>query len=164
MKNEHIIELIEKTPLANITESEVVRAQAHAGVCASCKRALEAAQISTLLLKEHAVDGFEPSPFFQTRVLAALRERQAGSEQWSWGRLWRTAGTMASAMVASVAAFAVLTFVIPGVPNDAERTSAANSYSAEEVILDRGVAEYQAEEQPSDAQVLKALYETEEEK
>jgi hypothetical protein len=164
MKTAHIIELIESTPLTNISASDLMRVRAHVDICESCKQAFEAATISSLLLKEQAAAPVEPSPFFQTRVLAALRERQAASEQWSWSRMWRAAGVLASSMVASVAAFAALTFVIPGTPTE-DLSSAVNSYSAEEVILNQGsVAGYQTEDQASDAQVLKALYETEEEK
>ena len=164
MKTAHIIELIESTTLTNISASDLARVRTQISSCESCKSTFEAATISSLLLKEQAASKIEPSPFFQTRVLAALRERQAASDQWSWSRMWRAAGVLASSMVASVVAFAVLTFVIPGTPND-QVSSAANSYSAEEIILNRAsVASYQNEEPTSDAQVLNALYDTDEEK
>jgi len=163
MKSEHIIEIIESRPLTDITEDDLAKVRSHVSECAPCRRAFEATQVSALLLKEHAAVWVEPPAFFPTRVLATLRERQAAAEQWSWSRMWRASGALASSMVASVVAFAVLTFVIPGMQNDSELTSAASAYSAEEVILNQG-AEYQTEDQVSDAQVLNTLYDTEEDK
>jgi anti-sigma factor RsiW len=160
MKNEHIIELIESEPLGNIPAGELAKVREHITGCASCARAFEAIQISSVLLKERAVAGFEPSPFFQTRILAALRERQAANE-WSWSRMWRSAGVLASSMLASVVAMAVLTFAMPGIQNDSEVSLAGNNYSAEEVILNQNDV---PEDQVSDAQVLDTLYDADEEK
>src|SRR6267378_2706851 len=112
MKSEHIINLIESTPLTDLKESDLEIVRVHVGICASCNQAFQAARISALLLKAHAAQTFEPTPFFRTRVLAALRERQ--NEQWSWSRMWPATGALASSMVATVAAIAVLTFAIPG--------------------------------------------------
>jgi hypothetical protein len=160
MKDEHIIELLERGPLAELTEADLATVKAHVKACSSCDRAFEAARVSSLLLQEQSAAAFEPSPFFQTRVLAALRERQAESE-WSWSRMWRATGALASSMLAGVLAIAVLTFVAPGVSTETEVSWAGNGYSAEEVILNQGDV---SEEQASDAQVLNTLYATDEEK
>lgn len=160
MKDEHIIELLESGPLAELTENDLTKIRGHVKVCASCDQAFEAAQLSSLLLKEQTAAAFEPSPFFQTRVLAALRERQAANE-WSWSRMWRATGALASSMVAGVAAIAVLTFIAPGVSTETELSLAGNGYSAEEVILNQAEV---PDDQASDAQVLNTLYETDEEK
>lgn len=159
----HIISLIESAPLRSLTEIELTTIRAHTDQCPECLRAFQAAQVSALLLKERAAETFEPSPFFHTRVLATLRERQAANElsaSWTLGRLWRSAGVLASSMVATVAALAVLTFVIPGnelVP--VNQVSSLHSYSAEEVILDHGS---QLDEQLSDDQLLTTIYAGEE--
>jgi len=57
-------------------------------------------------------------------------------------------------MVATVAALAVLTFVIPANPAVSQAGSATNGYSAEELILD---ATAQMEEE-SDGQLLTTIY------
>lgn len=158
MKDKHIINLLEGAPLAKLSESDLFEIQAHARECAGCHQAFEAAQIAALLLKEREAETFEPSPFFHTRVMAALRERQTTSEQWAWSRMWRAAGALASSMVATVAALAVLTFVIPGQVTVMPETTALSAYSAEEVILNRG----ESDDQVSDSQVLTTLYEAEE--
>jgi hypothetical protein len=131
---------------------------AHAAGCESCERAFAAARLSFLILKGRSSETFEPSPFFQTRVLAHLRERQTASEAWSWSRIWRATGALASSMVATVAALAILTFVIPESPTTAELVEAAsarNLYSAEEVILN---PDNLFDDQASDSFVLTTLY------
>jgi hypothetical protein len=166
MRDEHIISLIEKAPLASLREKELAAIRVHTGHCSDCLRAFQAAQISALLLKERAAEVFEPSPFFHTRVMATLRERQANGSwgnSWALGRMWRAAGSLASTMAATVAALAVLTFFIPGSPvtsGPQQVSLLSNNYSAEEVLLDQSE---QAEETWSDAQVLNTIYDGEDE-
>ena len=161
MKDKHIINILESAPLAMLSESDLSEVRAHTDECAGCRQAFEAAQIATLLVKERSAETFEPSPFFHTRVMATLRERQTTNEQWAWSRMWRAAGALASSMVATVAALAVLTFVIPSqVTTVTPETSALSAYSAEEVILNHG----EFDDQISDGQVLTTLYEAEEDR
>lgn len=163
MRDEHIIGLIENAPLASLSENDRAAISAHNEHCADCLRAFQAAQIAALLLKERSAEAFEPSPFFHTRVMATLRERQANaSDAWALGRMWRAAGALASSMVATVAALAVLTFVIPGnqvTSSQQQLSSLANNYSAEEVLLNQSE---QLDEQVSDAQVLNTIYDADE--
>jgi hypothetical protein len=158
MRNEHVISLLESKPLAGLDENELGQIRAHAPACDACRRAYEAAQVSVMLLQERSGEYFEASPFFQTRVLAALRERQSANETWAWSRLWRTAGGLASSMVATVAALAVLTFVVPGSQNTDLQSPAVNAYSTEAVVLDENAL---ADDQLSNNDVLMTLYETE---
>jgi hypothetical protein len=156
MKTEHVISLLESKPLPRLDENELGQIRAHALACEACRRAYKAAQVSAVLLQERSREYFEPSPFFQTRVLAALRERQSANETWAWSRLWRTAGGLASSMVATVATLAVLTFVVPGTPDS--QSPAVNAYSTEAVVLDENAL---ADDQLSNNDVLTTLYETE---
>ena len=150
MRDEHIIGLIENTSLASLSENDLTVIRAHAKECSNCFRAFEAAQVSLRLLKEHAAVEFEPSPFFHTRVLATLRERQAVNDSWAFGRLWRAGGALASSMVATVATLAFLTFVIP----DTQLATVSQAGpSAEEVILDQAQSE-----DFSEAQLLTTIY------
>ena len=164
MRDEHIISIIENAPLSGLSESEQAFIRAHTEHCAECLRALEAAQISTLLLKERVAETIEPSPFFQTRVLAALRERQGANEISVLRRLWNAAGALVSSMAVTVAALVILTLFAPGsqpTPEQVEVASAYNSYSAEEVIFDQ-------DEMPADqmsyGQVLSTLYGSDEDR
>ena len=165
MRDEHIISLIEDAPLASLNENELSAIRAHTAHCADCLQAFRAAQISALLLKERTAQVFEPSPFFHTRVMATLRERQANgswTNSWALGRMWRAAGALASTMVATVAALAVLTFAIPVsqvVTGPQQVSSLSSSYSAEDVLLNQNEP---ADESLSDAQILNTLYDGEE--
>lgn len=157
MKDEHIIKLIEETPFASLSESELGAIRAHADHCSDCLRAFQAAEISAVLLKERVAEEFEPPPFFQTRVLANWRERQAGNDFWAFPRLWRAAGALASSMLAAVALLAVLTFAIPETQvASGSQVSSVNGYSAEEVLLDQTQSE-----EVSDNQLLTTIYEGE---
>jgi len=154
MRDEHIISLIENTSLASLSENDLTVIRAHTKDCSNCFQAFQAAQVSLRLLKEHAAvqaaSDFGPSPFFHTRVLATLRERQAVNDSWAFGRLWRAAGALASSMVVTVATLAFLTFVIP----DTQLATVSQAGpSAEEVILDQAQSE-----EVSDGQVLTTIY------
>ena len=149
MKDKCIVSLIEEKTFVSLSEDDLTVISVHIETCLSCRDAFQAAQVSSMLLKERAVAEFEPSPFFQTRVMANWRERQAAGEIWAWSRLWRSAGALASSMVATVAALAVLTFVIPA--NEVgSQISSLNGYSAEEVLLDQSATL----EEDSDSQLL----------
>ena len=166
MKDEHIVDLIESAPLTSLSPDELAAIRSHSDRCANCLRAFQAAQVSAVLLKERVAAEFEPPPFFHTRVLAILRERQAANGSWAnaltISSLWRSAGALASSMLATVAALAVLTFVAPDSQGTAgtQVSSLANNYSAEEVMLDQTS---QLDEQESDGQVLGTIYAAEEE-
>ena len=158
MRDEHIKATLDGARLDRLSEDELAAVRSHADGCEECARAFEAAQVSSLLLKERAAETLKPPPFFQTRVLAALRERQMASEFWSIGRLWRAAGVLFSTMAATVAALAALTFVVPqpsATPQ--EVASGARAYTAEDVILERAE---QPDEQMSYGQVLTTLYDS----
>lgn len=157
MKENHIIELIDNRSFASLNESERARIQTHAASCLSCARAYEATQIASSLLQARAGEVVEPSSFFHTRVMAALREQQ--NEVPAFKRLWQAAGALVSSMTAAVALLAVFSFVIPGTQTSGTaQASVSNGYSAEEVILNQHDLQ---DEQASDAQVLTNLYDSE---
>jgi hypothetical protein len=157
MRDEHIKKMLDEAPLASLGATELAAVRAHAEVCAECLRAFEAAQASSLMLKARAVETFEPSPFFQTRVLAALRERRAAEEGWTLARLWKTAGLLVSSMAATVAALAVFTFVAPE-QTPAQEVASGGTYSAETVIFDDGAGDGEMTYE----QVLTSLYDSDE--
>ena len=162
MKEEHIISILESSPFNSLGESEMAAIDAHVAHCEGCRRALEAAQISALLIRERAVAGVEPPPFFQTRVMAALRERRASAESplSSLRRLWKATGALVSGMAATVVALAVLTFVAPSTETvSQDAASAFNAYAAEDVIL---ASDRLPEDGLSYDQVLNTIYETDE--
>jgi hypothetical protein len=159
MRDEHIKRMLDEAPLSSLSEGELERARTHAEACAECGRAFEAAQSASLMLKARASETFEPSPFFQTRVLAQLRERRAAEEGWTLARLWKSAGLLVSSMAATVAALAVLTFAAPQ-EAPAQEIASSGPYTAESVILDESDT---ADEQMTDGQVYTTLYESDDE-
>ena len=154
MKEKHIIDILDNSPLASLSESDLNAIRAHAESCPACRHAYEAAQLSTLLVKERAAETIEPSPFFQTRVLAALREQQNNVPFLS--RLWKLAGALVSSMALTTAALAAFSFLAPGAGTSTsqETTAALSPYSAEAVVFNQD----QSDDQMTDEQVLSAIY------
>lgn len=157
MKQEHITGILESAPLAQLSEGELATVRAHAANCVECRRAYDAALVASTLLNVRANETFEPSPFFQTRVLAALRERRA-EEMPALQRLWRTAGALFSAMAATVALLAALTFVIPSVKTagpTGELATASDPYSTDAALF---APDDRADEDTNLDQVLTTIY------
>jgi hypothetical protein len=154
MKDTHIIELLDSMPLAEVDATQREYMRVHAGGCASCQRALEAAELVSLTMHARAAIVVEPSPFFQTRVLAALREQQASNVP-ALLRFWRNAGKLVSSMAVTTAALAALSFFVVPASTPADQT--ATAYSAEAVLFDQGGDDLSYE------QVLSTIYSEEDE-
>ena len=156
MHDKHIQPILDNTPLAALSESELRTIRAHIANCAGCAQAFEAAQLSSLLMKQRASEAAQSTlnanPFFQTRVLAAWREQQ--ERGWSLGRLWKATGVLVSSMVLTTAALAALTFVVPA--EESPAPTAVASRSAESVMFD------QSEEEITNEQALNAIYDDDE--
>ena len=156
MKEHHIIEVIDNVTLENLSQVELEELKGHTRECGACRTAFEAAQVSAVVLKQRAQVKIEPSPFFQTRVLAALRERQTVQSVPAFVRLWKSASALVSSMALATIALAVLTFVLPD-PATAVTEQVASVDAAEAVIFD------QADEQLTYEQVLATIYNEEDE-
>ena len=160
MKDQHVIDILESAPLAQLGERELSTVRAHVEACAGCRRAYEATQISSLLIRERAARSFEPSPFFQTRVLAALRERQAAlPEVFSLGRLWRAAGGLVSSLATAVVLLGGLTLfgLMPTTDTTQLSAASADPYSAEAVLFEQAEL---GEEEINYGQVYSTIYES----
>jgi hypothetical protein len=156
MKDKHIIEVIDSVALASLSPIELDEVNLHTRDCASCRTAFEAAQLSALVIKERAQVKIEPSPFFHTKVLAALREQQAVESVPAFLRLWKSANALVSSMVLATIFLGALTFVFPDQAT-ALNEQTASLDAAESVIFDQG------DEQLSYEQVLATIYDEEEE-
>jgi anti-sigma factor RsiW len=157
MKNEHIISILDEQPLADLPDRERATIEAHVANCRACLQAYQAAVISAEILQARAKETFEPTPFFKTRVMAALRERQAEQPS-SFAAMWRAARAVIASMVVGVAILLTLTFYIGGVsttqaPNEVSTNESI--YSPEWVILENGTNA----DDLTDNQVLSTLYE-----
>lgn len=153
MKDKHIIDVLDNTSIANLSESELSEIKAHALECGSCREAYEAARVSAIVLQRRAEATIEPSPFFQTRVMAAWREQQAVESVPAWMRLWRSSRALVSSMAVTTAALAALTFMLPA--QTAPLTDqTASAMSAESVIMGQN-----SDDQMTYEQVLSTIYE-----
>jgi hypothetical protein len=157
MKDKHITEVLDSAALANLSPSELDEIRAHVRDCEPCGSAFEAAQLSAVVIQERAQAVIEPSPFFQTRVMAALREQQAAESVPSLWRLWNSARGLVSSMALTTAALAALSFVVaaPATPS-ADQT--ASALTAESVILGQDADDLTYE------QVMNAIYADDEDK
>jgi anti-sigma factor RsiW len=153
MRDQHIIGVLESTRFASLSESDHSAIRAHSADCDECARAYKVALVSTSLLQDRMAETIEPTPFFYTRVMAAIREKQ--NDVPAFARMWRAAGALVSSMAAAVLLFAVLSFAVSGEQTLPSEVSASTRYSAESLILDETD---ETLEQASDAQVLNTLY------
>jgi len=155
MKDKHIIDVLDNTSIASLSESQLSEVQAHARECVSCREAYEAARLTGVVLQSRAQTKIEPSPFFQTRVMAAWREQQSVESVPAMLRLWRSTRALVSSMAVTTAALAALTFMLP-VPTTPSTDQTASMLSAESVILG-------SDDQVSYEQVLSTIYEDDDE-
>lgn len=155
MDDKHITGILDRGSIAMLSESELNEIRVHALECMSCRDAFEAARLSAVIIKSRAEATIEPSPFFQTRVMAALREQQAVESVPAMLRLWRSAKVLVSTMAVTTAALAVVSFMQPAQTTPVAETASADS--AYSVIMDQD-----ADEQMSYEQVLSTIYEDDE--
>jgi hypothetical protein len=151
MNDKHITEVLDNAALASLSQSELSEIRAHARECKPCGDAFAAAQMSAAVMRERAQVVIEPSPFFQTRVLAALREQQATESVPAFWRLWNSSRALVSSMAFSTVALAVLSFMFSA-PATTTLDQTVSVLSAESVILGQEADELTYE------QVLNAIY------
>ena len=137
MKDNHILDLLD----GNFNEATSVAVAAHAAHCESCRAAADAARISSVLFRAESVTVFEPSPFFQTKVLNSIRcepqnLRKPIATFWRW---WQASSIMVAVMIVTVVGFIALTVFAPS--NKAPETQAGmtndNPYSAEAIFINQ---------------------------
>ena len=152
MKDRHITEVLDNAALASLSPSELDEIRAHARECETCRTAFAAAQISAVMIKERTQVAVEPSPFFQTRVMAAWREQQAAESVPAIVRLWRSSRALVLSMALATVALGALSFVISAPATTTLDQTASSAYSAESVILQDN------DDQLSYDQVINAIY------
>lgn len=157
MKNEHILDILDEKAFAALDEAEMSFIKAHVAGCANCFQAFEAARISAVLLKAHAADSFEPSPFFQTRVMANLREKQAKINPFAAiGRLWKASASLVVMMMTMVVVLIALTIFAPEFNNTvaSAQVSSFEIESTDMVIMNERLPG----REPTNEQVFQIIY------
>lgn len=151
MKDKHIIEVVDSVAFASLSQIELDEMKTHTRECAPCRSAFDAAQLSSLVIRERTQVTIEPSPFFHTKVLAALREQQQAADNTpAFVRLWKSASALVSSMAVVTMVLGVMTFVAPEPATAVEQTVSLDA--AEAVIFDQG------DEQLTYEQVLSTIY------
>ncbi len=158
MRDKHITEILDNASMPALSESELNEVRTHALECGSCRSAYEAARLSAVVLKSRAQVTIEPSPFFQTRVMAALREQREVESVPAFFRLWKSAKLLVSSMALTTAALGALSFVAPSTPATSDEQMVSSVYSAESVIMGQN-----PDDQMTYEQVLSTIYEDDDE-
>lgn len=156
MRGEHIIDLLEQGPISALSDRDRAIVDAHVVDCSNCLRAYMAAKLSAELLEARASERLEPSPFFKSRLMAAIREKQI-RQRLSLVAMWRAGRALVGSMAALPVVLLALTFYPAGsgdTPDAVEASSSEDLYSAEWLILENG----DATDELTDSQVLETLY------
>jgi hypothetical protein len=158
MKNDHILEILDEKAFSEISEAEKKLMENHTAQCSACLQSYQAAKISSLLLKTSVTQNFEPSPFFQKRVMANLRERQVKiSPLFVFAKMWRASGTLVAMMITTVLALIALTVLAPNYNQVSGATiTAVDNDSADIVILDGK----NPTKEPTNEQIFQMVYGT----
>lgn len=156
MRSEHILDILDEKVFGQLNEIEKQTIETHAAHCKSCSQAYKAAQLSSVLLKAGAAQNFEPSPFFQARVMANLREKQVSMNPFlAFGRMWRASRTLVVMMTTVVVALIALTIFAPEFNKvSSASVSSFDNYSPDVVILNERVSS----KEPTNEQVFQMIY------
>jgi hypothetical protein len=155
MKENHIVNLLESRSLGSLSIAELETVKAHTAACSECLLAYQAAQASLLLLQERASVIVEPPPFFQTKVMAAIKEQKLAPKRLGFLNVWQTARPVVASMGAFVAMLLALTFFNssepPPEPSD---LASLNDAAPEWVVVDSD----DAADEMTYSQALTVLY------
>lgn len=140
MNDKHILEILDGKQFAEFSQNELKNIQTHSAECLSCRQAFVAARISSVLLNVCAENpAIEPSPFFEAKVMNALKAKQnlrkpiAAFRRW-----WQASYPLVCSMLLIVFGFIALTFFAPSSNADeAQAVTNYNLYSTDSVILNQ---------------------------
>ncbi len=156
MRNEHILDMLDEKAFDEISADEKTSIEKHTAQCSACLKAYQSAKITSVLLKTSVTQNFEPSPFFQTRLMANLREKQAKvSPLFVFARMWKASGTLVAMMITTIFVLIGLTVFAPNYNQVSGATiSASDNDSADIVILDGRVPA----KEPTNEQIFQMVY------
>jgi len=146
MQGNHIVKRLEHRAVSAFSKDEITVIEAHVADCSDCLQAYEAARVSEDLIRARAAETITPSPFFKTRIMAAIKERQLSPELPAIVRMWRAAGALVSMLTIFVAILVGISFYGYSPDPRPEPASSESMYSLEYVefeqadIADNGVA------------------------
>ena len=134
MKSKHITTILDETPFKDLNREQLAEINSHTENCARCQSAFQASRISSALMKNRSPEVFEPSPFFETKVLAALREKQIVAKPiaafWRW---WQASSVVVFPILLVVITLMALTFFTP--KQQVQATASTDEFSTEQIIF-----------------------------
>jgi len=129
---------------------------AHCETCAECRAVLEGAEMAARLIQARSFQTIEPSPFFKTRVLAAIRERGAVAVRRQTERMWSSARAIVASMFVVVVVLLALNLFAPKpVQQIAGGEPVRRSDSVERIVMDDNTA---ADDSLTSGQVLDTVF------
>lgn len=160
MPDSHIIRTLEEKPFDNLNGGDIARIESHIAFCDECKSAYDASRVAASLIQARAAQTVNVGPFFQTRIMAAIREKRLSPEEAPLVRMWRAAGALVSAIAVLLAILVGMTIFSKSPDSQMELTMSAsqNLYSPEYVVLERGDPD---DEELANDQVVSTIYDLE---
>jgi len=161
MPDNHITKILDKKPFSSLGDGDIASAESHIAMCQQCKSAYDAARIAASLIQARTSETVDAGPFFKTRVMAAIRERQLTAEEPALARVWRAAGALISTMALLLVTLTGMT-IFSQSPDTRIQTpvvaASQNLYSPEYVVLERGELD---EDEVANDQVIGTVYDVE---
>lgn len=137
MNENHIVDLLERSSVGSLSADELETVRSHTAVCPECLLAYQAAQASLRLLQARMALSVAPPPFFQTKVMAAIREQKLSPKQPGFLNVWQTAQPLVASMGAVVVMLLALTFFNGSEPLvEPSALTSVNDSPPEWVVLD----------------------------
>jgi hypothetical protein len=129
---------------------------AHCETCSECREKVDAAMMATTLIRARSFQEIEPSPFFKTRVLAAIRDRGAAAVRRQTERMWSSARMVVASMFVVVVVLLALNLFAPKpvAPRPVDPMVSGEA-SVERIVMDDNPA---ADDSPTSGQVLDTVF------
>lgn len=158
MPDTHIIRTLEETPFDSLSGDDIASVESHIAICDECKCAYDAARVAASFIQARTAETEDVGPFFNTRVMAAIRDRRLSREEPPLFRMWRAAGALVSTMAVVLVILAGMTIFSGSPDSQVTIASSQNIYSPEYVVLERGDLD---DDELANDQVVSTIYDLE---
>lgn len=150
--SDHIIRMLEAKQIHQLSPSELATIRAHIPTCSNCRRAYKAAHTAAALLRARTAQSVSPPPFFQTRVMVALRAQMPAPDPLGLFKIWKKAAVLACSMVVVL----LLVFSLMWYQTAKPWSSMANTYGVASLLIDEG--DSLSVNDLTDGQILAAVF------
>src|SRR5262249_44374709 len=155
MRCRQVRKAIDIQPLDHADGNARLAILAHCEKCIECRQWLEAAALTTSLIRARAAEEMEPSPFFRTRVLAAIRDCGSDTIRRQTERMWRSSRAIVASMFVVVFVLVALNLLAPKPVAQIAGGDLRPRDSFERIVIDDNPA---ADESITSGQVLDTVF------